>query len=341
MARNADRYDEATDISGYDPLEGLLDGGDDGMDVDPEDVLSEADTEEVEVEEEEQEEEPVQQQVQQPQPYNPNADPNVAWARARVLERERDTYRKRLDLIISELQKQQTQQPEEEEEELEFLAPDEKAAKISEKTLRKIEALENQQKLTKQQQMLQQAIGVADAYIANFAVANPQYTQAIAHLAAVELDEFLDENPELTQQEAEAKIMGKVQSDKLRWLQAGKHPGVELWKRAVRRGFNPQAMEQYMDDADEPVEAPVKQKQPAQDEVEQVKRKREKQQASKTISTVQGAQGRSSLNAKSLAKMSEKDFLDKIADLTKDTPGRRVPSFAELLPGKGYRDRPS
>ena len=338
MARKVMNYEEPTsDISGYDPLEGLLDEEpeQEQEELDADDVLSEMEEPEAEEEEEVESTPPQQPQVQ---PYNPNMDPNVAWARTRIVERERDTYKNRLDMLIAKLQEAQNQPVEEEDEDdYELMAPDEKASKLSEKALKKLEAMENQQKLSKQQAMLQNAIGVADAHIANFAMSNPQYTQAVAHLAYMEIDELLDENPGITPAEAEAKVMNKVQTDKLRWVSSGKNPGLELWKRAVRRGFVPQQMAQEEEEGvDETPVAPAQPKKPtAQEEVENVKKQRAKQQAARTIATVPGAQGRSALNAKTLAKMSEKDFLDKIADLSKNNLGHRAPSFSDLLPGKG------
>lgn len=328
---------DESDISGYDPLEGLDLGkktdqedeeSDDGLEVDPEDVLSESDTEEYEEEEEEAPAPPAQPQ------YNPNADPNVAWARARILEKERDTYKQRLEMMFNALQQQAKAVPQEEEEESdEYLAPDEKAAKLSEKALREIESMKKQQIQLARHQQLQQVIGVADSQIAQFAQQNPQYTNAIAHLAYIEMDEFLDENPGLTPQEAEEKVLEKTMRDKIKWLQAGKNPGVELWKRAVRRGYQP--MVEY-DDAEQEIPMPApQQSKPQVNEVDQIKKKREKMQSVKTISSVQGAQGRSSINAKTLAKMPEEQFLGKIAELTRASGTGRAPRFHELLAGKG------
>lgn len=328
------------DVSGYNPMEGIEeddDTEDDGLEVDPEEVLSEIETEEEpEDVEEEEEQQPEQQQ------YDPSRDPNVAWARARLLEKERNALQARLSILVDTLQKaaEAKQEPEEEEEDYSTLPAEEQAAAISKKVLREIEEFKKESQKKREGDSINNAVVAADSQIAMFAQQNPLYGPAVAHLAAIELDEFLDLNPGLTPEEAEQRMLVKLQEDKLHWLSLGKNPGVEIWKKSIRRGFQPQAfLQQSAQQSKQEAESKTVQKQKQEtDEVAAFKKQKDKKQSARTIASISGSQGHSSVNPKSFQKMSEAQFADTMTKLI----GRagNTPKFRDLLKGLERTDAP-
>lgn len=318
------------DISGYDPLEGL----EEPETPEVEDSEEEAPSEELVGEEEGEE-------VEEPTQPQPQPNDNVGWARARILERERDTLAARLNTLLSALQQPQQVTQEEPEEDLDAYTPEEQNLKLTKKLVKEVETIKQAEVKKQQAATITNVMNLADTQIAQFSSQNPIiYGAAVSHLAAIELDEFLDENPGLTPQEAEVTLMNKIAADKIKWLKAGKNPGAELYKRAIRRGFDPQSVvvpEEEEGDVQMPEIKPKKVQKavPEQDSETQIKRGKQREQVSRSLSSVPGVAGKGALTAKQLAKMDESDSLNTIMELAKKNPGfSKTPSFRQLLAGK-------
>lgn len=311
-----------TDISGYDPLEEAVIGGFEG--------------------------EPVQESVEeQPQPA-PLPPPQAqqddrqvkgnVFARLRVVERERDIEKRRakeaqdrlvqvLEMVLD--QDQPEQEPEEDYHEIDPVARLERKVDRVARTLEEEKLAEEQ---AEREQEAMQELMTANMAIRQFAAqAGPLYTSAIAHLAAMEMDEYLEEHPNVTPQEAELNLLQEMENNKVKWLQQGRNPGQELFKRAIRRGFT------FPVEQARAAQAPPRQAPPArQSATEEVRR--EQGRSVRSLGPAQGGAAPQATNARTLATASESDFQDKVLRMVQERGGpalRRSPKMREVLAGKG------
>jgi hypothetical protein len=157
------------------------------------------------------------------------------------------------------------------------------------------------------------------------------YTKAVAHLAAAEMDEYLNEHEDVTPEEAEAALLQKMERDKIKWLRQGKNPGQELFMKSIRRGFqvpiqNPFQVQQL------PV--PPQQPAPRNDARDEVRR--ENRRSVRSLSGVSGAAAPNSTNVRAYANMSEEDFQQKVLNQIKERGMVRTPlRTRDMMAGKG------
>lgn len=194
---------------------------------------------------EQEEEREIQPQLQQEKPIK--GDP---YARARVLERERDREKRRvadLEQKLNSLTEAITRlapQVQEEEEEQEPLNPIEAISRKTDRVLQEMNDLKKQREQEVQHQQLSQEEQIANRGIQSFMeqaekAAPGVYQSAVAHLANVKITEYLEDNPDASEDEAKEHVAVWAREFKLRAMREGKNPGEEFLKRSAIHGFNP------------------------------------------------------------------------------------------------------
>lgn len=307
------------DISGYDPLEAAV-FGEEGV---PQPV--------------EQEEQPEPPPQPQPRPQ-PQPEPEIkgsVHARLRVLEREKKEARRRekeaqdrLEQVIALVLEKNQAEPEEEQFEID---PVVRLERKVDRVAQEIQKTREEEEEEAEQQELLREQATANYAIRAFAQqAGEVYTKAVSHLAAIEMDEYLSEHDDVTPEEAEATLLEKMENDKIRWLRQGKHPGQELFLRAIRRGFQVPVQPQRQAATPTPAPAPK----PQQNATEEIRQ--ENRRSVRSIASMAGSAAPNTTNVKAYANMSEEDFQNKVLSAVRERGQiRNSPRMREMLAGKG------
>lgn len=150
--------------------------------------------------------------------------------------------------------------------------------------------------------------------ILDFAEETPDYEEAVGFLAELEFEEGIEDNPDLTQQEVDEKMTRELRERMKGWVRSGKDPGEELYKRAKRRGWKPQAQR------------------PKTDAKEQIAAENARAKAGSSISKVSGRSGTGRVTAKQISYMSDDEYRV-WRDQQKKQLGR-TPKMKDLMPEK-------
>lgn len=258
------------------------------------------------------------------------------YARIRVLERERALERKRADeaaeqlaLLAKVIDKAGIMQEEEFEEE-EPTDPISRLERKQDATLKEINDFKESIKTDRALAQEMRVTEAADSAIRSFAakaenVKPGLYQEAMAHLANVKLSEILEDNDEISEEDAKIELAKWVVGVKDKAVRSGKNPGEELMRRSLLHGFQ--------------MPAPPSQagKAPVQSGKENATEKIAKEKARKdglgSISTVQGSPANDPM--KNLASMSERDRVRAIMQSQKEKGQlRRSAPLSEILAHK-------
>lgn len=258
------------------------------------------------------------------------------YARIRVLERERALERKRADetaeqlaLLAKVIDKAGIMQEEEFEEE-EPTDPISRLERKQDATLKEINDFKESIKTDRAIAQEMRVTEAADSAIRNFAakaesVKPGLYQEAMAHLANVKLSEILEDNDEISEEDAKIELAKWVVGVKDKAVRSGRNPGEELMRRSLLHGFQ--------------MPAPPSQagKAPTQSGKENATEKIAKEKARKdglgSISTVQGSPANDPM--KNLASMSERDRVRAIMQSQKEKGQlRRSAPLSEILAHK-------
>lgn len=258
------------------------------------------------------------------------------YARIRVLERERALERKRAEelqeqvaLLAKVVDKAGIMQEEEYEEE-EPTDPISRLERKQDATLKEINDFKESIKRDREASVERNITNAADSAIREFAakaegVKPGLYQEAMAHLANVKLSEILEDNDEISEEDAKIELAKWVVGIKDKAVRNGKNPGEELMRRSLLHGFQ--------------MPAPPTQsgKVPTQNGKENATEKIAKEKSRKdglgSISTVQGSPANDPM--KNLAGMSERDRVRAIMNSQKERGQlRRSAPLSELLAHK-------
>lgn len=303
------------DISGYDPLEDA--------------VLDEEATVPEPLQPQPVQQQPPAQEQQRPIKGSENARIRILEREKKALQRREQEAQERLAEVVR-LVLEKNEQPEQEEQPEDELDPVLRLERKVDRVTRSLAKTQEEEAQQAEQNALLQEQARANLAIQHFArQVGPSYQEAVAHLAAVSMDEYLGEHDDATPEEAEMALLEEMEAAKLKWIAAGKNPGKELLLRAVRRGYRLQA--QAQPEAQQPAQAPVKQ------DVAADLRRENKRTGARSISSLPGASAQNAVSPKNLASMSETDFQDKVLRLIKERGGsvRQAPSMHDMLAGKG------
>lgn len=261
-------------------------------------------------------------QAPAPQPRGQARSPeNALQARLRIAERnarEGQIYKERLDYIMSRLAEQDQEQ--EEEEAIEVVPYEEdpvlhQAQKL-ELVNQRLEQAERQRALDNQRQQIGQLMSKADEYTnAAIAEVGPDiWNQAMQHLAAVRIDDYVERNPHLTRDEASKVIGSAIVKEKIKMVADGRNPAEVYLRDAIRFGFRvkPQAQAPQATRQPNPTGARQEiQKANARDRV-----------SGKSIASVQGAPAKARLSASSTLGMDDRLFREMADDAIKEKGGK-------------------
>jgi len=152
------------------------------------------------------------------------------------------------------------------------------------------------------------------------------YQEAMAHLANVKLSEILEDNDEISEEDAKIELAKWVVGVKEKAVRSGKNPGEELMRRSVLHGFQVSVPQNTQTG-----KAPSQNgKESATDKIAREKAKKE---SLGTISTVQGSSANDPM--KNLVNMSERERVRTILQAQKDRGQlRRSAPLSELLAHK-------
>lgn len=268
---------------------------------------------------------------------NPSPQPEIKgspYARIRVLERERALERKKSEelqeqvALLAKVVDRAGILTEEEEEEEEPTDPLSKIAYEQKKTREEI--LNFKQEMQKKEEALAERSlhDTADYAIRSYAakaetVKPGLYQEAMAHLANVKLSEILEDNDEISEEDAKIELAKWVVGVKEKAVRSGKNPGEELMRRSVLHGFQV-SIPQNSKTGKAPSQIG---KESATDKIAREKAKKE---SLGTISTVQGSPANDPM--KNLVNMSERERVRTILQTQKDRGQlRRSAPLSELL----------
>lgn len=241
---------------------------------------------------------------------------NSMYARQRILERERDALYRKLTILAERVQSLNQRDDQEDSESRDYERDDERDNDYSSE----IQRLKKELEATKANYETKSAAERANMAIRQYLSANPHYQHAAAYYAASLLDEILDDHPELTHAEAEAAAVAQIEQLKVKMISEGKNPAEYIYRRALRRGYQPPRQQQ-----------PASSPQPQQQKHIVVDEKREA--AKKSARSIQGVASSpppNKISVETVAKMSDEDFLDWVKNIKRGNSF----SVSEILKGK-------
>lgn len=228
------------------------------------------------------------------------------FARNRVLERENKSLMRRMDELISKLDQRVAQPEEPEEPEIEFADDPLRAIHSRQERIeRELKREREEAKRKEQEEASRRKMEVANNAIMDFVEETPDYNDAISHLAEIEFEEALEDNPDLSHEEIDRMLYNKLNEQKLRWIQAGKNPGEELYKKAQRRGYRRQARQQP-------------------NAVAELEKERKRASAGSSISKAVGRSSEGRVTAGKIARMTDEEYRVWADELVKKRGGGRI-----------------
>lgn len=274
------------------------------------------------------------QEVATPQPLQEKQYVNAA-ARARILERDNRVLQDRLNALVNAISVQQQQPQVQQQVQSEpDIQEDPVGALYHEiKTIKaKLEENERVQMQRAQAGSVQSKLAYADNMIRQFAAQDPaQFNEATTYLAKIVQEQMEEEYPDATEDERLGMVAQTIAQQKLKWVQEGKNPGLEYYKRAKRFGFHwegPKPVTPAQAAATAEVDARA-----------QIKAEKAKDQKAASLGKTVGAPPK---RGRDVAKMSENEFHTWLSTAVKSgemrvEPGRtgKTPKFSDLLPGVG------
>jgi hypothetical protein len=261
------------------------------------------DGQEVAVEQEASEEQGEDQQEEGGKPVRGNP-----FARLRIVERENKVMSARFNELIDRLTPKEREEAEEEIEVPDFDANPLAAIHAQQRrTETRIEKMERAAREKEAKREFQSAITIANEAIKDFAEETPDYSDAIKHLCAVDYEEAMDENPELSEKEVDNLLTQKLEQKKLNWLRAGKDPGEELYKRAIKKGYAPGSESKKGPDAKEIIAADKK-----------------RAAAGASIAKAAGRASEGKVTASAIARMTDAEYREWADRLAKEKGGVRL-----------------
>ncbi len=297
--RTVTEEQDSTDISGYDPL----------------DFMSEA---EVEAEEPQQ----VAPQQQQVEPQRSPEQKGNPWALARIAQRDAQIYRQRFEQLWNAVLQQQTMAQQEEQEPEEELPPFEEAPLAhlrndNERILRELAKEREDRAKREQAAFLGQTFQQASGAIREFAEASGGiYDKAVEHIAAVRIEDMVQQNPALTYADADRLLAIETQKKILNWTSRGINPAEGFMDEAVRLGFNYQQYERPA--------APKPQPRSKSNAVSQIQREKRREQAARNLGGVPGKAAKEKFSGNDALNMDQDEFSDALKMLTEERGGRRA-----------------
>lgn len=283
------------------------------------------------------------QEFQEPQGAPEPPIKGNPFARIRVLEREKRLAEERNQRIEEQfikltesLSKLAPQEEEDPEEDLSTLNPIEAISKRQEMILERIESREKQEQEEKEREQITEEERAADIHIQSFIQRAEQaapgvYPAAVAHLANVKMSEYLDDNPDVSVEDAEAEVGKWARGIKMRALREGKNPAEEFLRRSVQVGFNPNG-------AVKPQKAPgaTNQQQVQPNPAQQIQAEQRRKEALGSLSNMQGTSVQDPI--KGLNSLSEKERIRTLMGMSKERGrmNRPIP-LHELLAHKIHR----
>jgi hypothetical protein len=234
------------------------------------------------------------------------------FARARIVERERDIERKRADkaeeqltTLLEALNKSNLGQAQEEVEIEESLNPLEAISKKQDQVLLEVAEWKKQQTEKEQAQVEEtedsRANGLIQSFVAQAEQAAPGlYTAAVAHLSNVWVSEYLEDNPDADESDANEHVANRARELKLRAAANGLNPGQEFLRRSALVGFRPDLAKA----AQKAPQAPKAPK-PIPPPVQEIAQQQERRQALGSISSMQGSSTQDPMRG--LASLPEKE----------------------------------
>lgn len=243
------------------------------------------------------------------------------FARNRILERENRVILRRMEDLIERLDRQANERQEPEIPEVDF--DDDPLRAIHARQQRIEESIRRDREEAQRRELereMRTRNTVANEAILDFAERTPDYAQAIEHLAAIEMEEALEENPHLSEDEVDAMMSQKLAEQKIRWIQEGRNPGQELYRRAQRRGYQPRRAAAGGDARREVVA------------------ERKRAAAGSSISKAAGRASQGKVNAGAIARMSDAEYRE-WADARMKAIGKTRLSTRDIMPDKMIASR--
>jgi hypothetical protein len=217
---------------------------------------------------------------------------------------------------------------EEDEYEDEPTDPLSKLARGQEQILQEMETFKQGAKQDKEQEARQSVEDAANYQIREFAaraenVKPGLYQEAAAHLVNVKMAEIMEDNDDISVEDAQSQVTQWISNIKLKAVNSGKNPGEEFMRRSVLHGFKIEA----------PAAAKAPTKPTATNATEKIARERERKEGLASISTVSGSPANDPI--KGLAGLSEKDRVRAIMAIQREKGQSRRPlPLGEILAHK-------
>jgi len=280
---------------------------------------------------------PVEPDYQEQAPQGAPEIKGSPYARIRVLERERELERRRSEelqeqvaLLAKVVDKSGILQEEEEEEEID-LDPISKLQKGQEAILERFNNIEQNAAAAREQRVEMTVKERANQQIIEFAQKADQikpglYQDATVHLINVKMAELLEDNDNITAEQASEQVTNWIASVKAKAVREGKNPGEEFMKRSILHGFQMPAASQNRN-------VSTQNGKPEVDAAQRIAREKERKQSLGSISVVGGAPANDPM--RSTANMSEKDRVRTIMATYKERGSfRRGGTLQETLAHK-------
>lgn len=253
-----------------------------------------------------------------PKKGNIHAENRVLKRENRNIDRENRELKRKLDLILEKLQEKDVSQDIEPEEEIPLEADDPigHQAAVNRKILKKIEEREKLEQFKAQQQAFIDEIKESDRHIAEFAdssVGRDEYNKAIAYLAERDVEDIMNDDLDITEEDAVKLAAERAVERKIKWMRAGLNPGKQFYNRAVRAGYKRQSS------STPDQRRSVKQQDPKQE----IKRANARDAASRTLSTATGVSARRKTTSDDISKMSDQDIEAFLDSKAKEMNGRK------------------
>lgn len=300
------------DISGYDPLD-YGDDIDDDDDDGPEDVAEDTTNFATSFKNGPAIPENRTRQAQPQQKQAPVEKGNV-HAKLRIVERQNRVMEDRLNKLIEAITNPVVQEEEEQEPEIVPFEQDPLTHMVSklDSVAKKVDKQALTQKQLQERERMGKALERADNLTYEMAqkIGENNWQDAMAYLAEVRIEDFLDRNPERTRDEASNIIGAAILKEKINLVNAGRNPAELYLKDAIRFGFRPAEVREQV--------AQPKAQAAARNPKDEIRSQNSKGAGTRTTASLNGAPAKQKLSAKAVVGMKESDFRDLVDEVSKE-----------------------